>query len=367
MKSMQRQTLPFFLATVALLVLIGLIFIYSSSSIFALEKCSSAEYFVKKQLGGLVIGLAGLTFFTLIPIAALRKFSPFLFLASILLTCLTFVPYFTVRIHGSSRWLSLLGITFQPSELLKISFIVYLAHFLEKKKFNLSSLVHGYIPFLFIVGLTAGILLLQPDFGQAITLTTTAFLLFFVVHTNMRHIIYTLIPLIPMTALLIFLKPYRFQRILTFMDPWKDPQGAGFQIIQSLIAIGSGNTSGLGIAQSRQKFFYLPMQHTDFIFSIIAEETGFIGATAIVSLYAIFLYLGLRLAWHVKNTFNLLAILGFVLIISLQAIINIFVAIGLVPTKGIGLPFISYGNSAFIAHLCMIGIIIACVEQDSDN
>lgn len=362
MQATNRQTVTLFLGTVIFLIIIGLIFIYSSSSVFALEKYGSAQYFVKKQMIGLVLGFLGFCFFSAIPVKLLKKLSPFFFFGALLITCMTLVPKLTVKIHGSSRWVSLWLFTFQPSELLKITFVPYIAYFLEKKKFKLSSLTQGYFPFLLIVGITAGVLLLQPDFGQAVTMSTTALLMFFVLHTSVRHIMYTLIPLIPITGMLILLKPYRFKRILTFLDPWSDPQGAGFQIIQSLIAIGSGNITGVGIAQSRQKYFYLPMQHTDFIFSIIAEESGFIGASAIIGLYALFLYLGVRLAWHVKNMFCMLTILGFVILISLQALINLFVATGLVPTKGIGLPFISYGNSALVAHLCMIGIIVACAQ-----
>lgn len=359
-----QPILTIFLGVVAFLVIIGLIFIYSSSSVFALEKFGSAQYFVKKQLLGLLLGLGSFFIFSAIPVKYLQKLAPLFFFGALALTTLTLIPQLNVKIHGSSRWLALPFLTFQPSELLKVAFIPYIAYFLEKKKFKLSSFRQGYLPFLVIIGTTAGLLLAQPDFGQALTVSVTALLMFFIIHTNMRYMIYTLIPLIPLTGLLIVLKPYRFQRILTFLDPWKDPQGAGFQIIQSLIAIGSGNITGVGIAQSRQKFFYLPMQHTDFIFSIIAEETGFIGASIIIGLYMLFLYLGVQLAWHIRNIFCMLTIIGFVILISLQAIINIFVTTGLVPTKGIGLPFISYGNSALIAHLCMIGIIAACSRED---
>jgi len=360
----QQQTLALFLTISAFLIITGLIFIYSSSSVFALERLGSAQYFVKKQLIGILIGLLGFTFFRLLPLPSLRKLSPLFFIGSLVVTGLTLVPHFGVTIHGSGRWISLLGITFQPSELLKLTFIPYLAYFLEKKQFKLSSLFHGYIPFMCIIALTATILLAQPDFGQAVTLSITGFLMFFIFHTHIRHIAYTLIPLIPTIIFLIFLKPYRFQRILTFLDPWKDPQGSGFQIIQSLIAIGSGGLTGVGIAQSRQKFFYLPMQHTDFIFSIIAEETGFIGASAVICMYLWFLYLGFQLALNLKSTFGILTVLGFITLISLQSLINIFVTTGLMPTKGIGLPFISYGNSALIVNICMLGIITTCVLED---
>jgi len=359
-----RQAKTFFLLTVTALIISGFIFIYSSSSIFALEKCGSAQFFVKKHAIGFVLGMICFIICRFFPLPLLKKLSPLCFIGSLVLMGLTFVPGIAMTIHGSSRWISLAGVSFQPSELLKVSFVLYIAFFLDKKKFQLSSFVHGYLPFLIIIAIAAGVLLLQPDFGQAVTLSVTAFILFFIIHSSMHYLLYTIIPLIPLVGVLVFLTPYRFNRILTFLNPWKDPQGAGFQIIQSLIAIGSGGVTGVGIAQSRQKFFYLPMQHTDFIFSIIAEETGFIGAVVLILLFISFLYWGIRLAWYRVHTFAQLTILGFVSLISLQTLINLCVATGLMPTKGIGLPFVSYGNSALIGHLCMIGIILACVEQD---
>ncbi len=362
----QRQLFTAYLFLVGLLTTIGIVFIYSASSIFALERLGSAPYFMYKQLGGTAVGIVALVLLAQLPLRFFRAIAPWFFLGTLFLTSLTLIPNFMVKIHGSSRWLSLGFITFQPSELLKISFILYVAYFLEKKEFRLSSLIHGYLPFMLIVGITAGVLLAQPDFGQAVTLSITALALFFVIHPNLQHLLYTVAALIPVTVLLILMKPYRFQRVLTFLDPWKDPQGAGFQIIQSLIAIGSGHITGVGIAQSKQKFFYLPMQHTDFIFSIIAEETGFLGATTVIVLYGLLLYLGIKLAWRLKSTFALATVLGFAILIGLQAAINLMVATGLMPTKGIGLPFMSYGKSALIANFCMVGIMIACAKDDQE-
>ena len=361
----KNTNLTIFLTIIALLILIGMVFIYSSSSVFALEKFGSPHYFVKKQLMGLALGLCGLFFFMLIPLALIQRCAPLFFFSSLLLTALTLVPGFSTTIHGSHRWLNLGGFTFQPSELLKISLILYFAYFLAKKQYHLSSFTRTYLPFLCILGLTSCILLAQPDFGQTITLCTTALLLFFIAQCQTKHLLITLIPLIPITGLLIYLKPYRLKRILTFLNPWDDPQGAGFQIIQSLIAIGSGSIGGVGIAQSKQKFFYLPMQHTDFIFSIIAEETGFIGSSILIFLYMLLLYIGIRIAWSLNNVFCIFTVLGFVILTSLQTIINLFVVTGLMPTKGIGLPFVSYGNSALICGLCMVGIVINCVQEDS--
>jgi len=181
---------------------------------------------------------------------------------------------------------------------------------------------------------------------------------------HLKFLCATIIPVIPLTILLVFLKPYRLHRILTFLNPWEDRQGAGFQIIQSLIAIGSGKWLGVGIAQSKQKFFYLPMQHTDFIFSIIAEEVGFIGALFLILLYVLLFYTGFRIAWHIKDPFCQFTVLGFIILINLQAIINLCVTTGLLPTKGIGLPFVSYGNSSLMCMLAIVGIIINCAKNE---
>ena len=338
-----------FLFLVTLLTTIGFIFIYSSSSAYALERYNDALFYVKKQFLGLVLGIVGCIFFSVIPLPFLKKAAPFFFLCALLATAATLVPHIGVSIHGSHRWLSLMGFSFQPSELLKLFFIVYCAYFLDKKQFTLHSLVH-YTQLLCVIGITAGILLLQPDFGQMATLSLTAAILFFLAQVPLRYLAFTAIPVLPILGLLVFLKPYRFHRILIYQNPWKDPQGAGFQIIQSLIAIGSGGWTGLGIAGSKQKFFYLPMHHTDFIFAIIAEETGFVGVCALIVIYALFCFVGLKLAASMQDLFPFLCIAGIIILITLQTTINIGVACALLPTKGIGLPFISYGASS----LCRI-------------
>lgn len=353
-----------FLGICATLTMIGLIFIYSSSSVYALEKYGSHHYFLKKQCLGLLAGLVGLIICRAIPLWLLQKLVPFGFLAALVLTGLTLVPPFALTLNGSHRWLRLGGFVFQPSELLKMAFIAYVAYLIDKKQYRISLFVQGYLPLLMCLGATAAILLKQPDFGQTVTLSLTAFMLFFIAQCNMTHLVSTLGMLIPAGGILIFLKPYRLKRIMTFINPWDDPKGSGFQIIQSLIAIGSGKFSGVGIAHSKQKFFYLPMQCTDFIFSIIAEETGLLGSCFLMSLYIAFLYYGIKLAMQMANPFSFLTTLGFVLLTSLQTIINIFVATGLLPTKGLGLPFISYGNSALICNLCMLGLIINFMAQE---
>lgn len=365
MKNKATSTLTMFLVIIAILTMIGLVFIYSSSSVYALEKCGSAHYYIKKQIFGIIIGIIGLIVMSLVPLSFIKKLSPFIFLGALVLTALTLVPGIGSAINGSRRWLILAGFNFQPSELLKVATLVYLAAFIEKKEYRLSSFKHGYLPFLCILGSAIAVILPQPDFGQAVTLALSACIIFFIAQGSIKYLLYTALPGVLGASLLVLLKPYRFKRILIFLNPWADPQGAGFQIIQSLIAIGSGGWMGVGITNSKQKFFYLPMQHTDFIFAIIAEETGFIGTSALILLYVALLFVGCRLAWRMKSTFSKLVTLGFVVLINLQTIINIYVTTGMAPTKGIGLPFVSYGSSAILCNLLMTGIIINCVHEDS--
>ncbi len=355
--------LQFFLGIISILLIIGSLFIYSSSSVYALETFGSSTYFVKKHLFGLFVGLCTLFFACLLPTSFIKKVSPLLFLGATSITALTFFSSLSQHIHGSSRWLKLGRFTFQPSELLKVALILYLAYFLEKKSQQQTSIMHTYLPLIIIIGIPSIILLKQPDFGTTVTLFVATFMLLFIAQFQLKHLFLGAIALLPVGIFLIFLRPYRVQRILTFLNPWQDPKGSGFQVIQSLIAIGSGGFTGMGIGHSKQKFFYLPMQHTDFIFSIIAEETGFLGSVFVILLFILFAYFGMRIAWQLNNKFATYTTLGFVILISLQALINLAVATGLAPTKGLGLPFISYGNTALVCNLFMIGILIRMVYE----
>ncbi len=357
-----RTDIRFFVGIVIALTIIGLIFVYSASSVFAMETFGNTFYFVKRQLVGIALGIAGILALRMLSYTTIKSASPILFLCALVLTGLTLLPRFAYRVHGSSRWLRFLYITFQPSELLKIALILFLAYCIvhKTKKY---SLFYGYIPILAILLLPSIILLKQPDFGLTITLFLTTLALLFVAQFELKHLFFTLCSFVPVGMFLIWMQPYRLKRIITFFNPWHDPQGSGFQIIQSLIAIGSGGFWGVGIAQSKQKFFYLPMQHTDFIFSILAEETGFAGAFLIIILYLALLYFGIKIVQQLKDPFCQLVIIGYLILINLQAFINISVASGLLPTKGIGLPFISYGNTALVCNLWMIGIILCLARS----
>jgi cell division protein FtsW len=353
-----------FLIIIATLILIGCLFVYSASSVYALETFGTSLFFVKRQLYGLLVGLIALCVGRSIPMQLIKKTTIIFFILSLVLIGLTLLPSIARNIHGSSRWISFFKFSFQPSEIVKIALIFYLARFLEKKYLKRTISFFQRLIFCILIGSMCFLLLKQPDFGMTITLMLTTILLFFVAHTSLKHIIATFFTLSIGSLFLILFRSYRLQRILTFLDPWQDPKGSGFQIIQSLIAIGSGNWFGTGIAHSRQKFFYLPMQHTDFIFSIIAEETGFIGSLFLIILFVLFLYFGLRIAHQVNDPFGSLTIIGFIILITLQAIMNMTVVTGLAPTKGVGLPFISYGNTSLVCYLFMIGIIINIVHEN---
>lgn len=352
-----RRDLRALLAIAAVLTLLGLIFIYSSSSVYALERFGSPHYFLRKQLIYLIPSFIAFLCFAAVPIALFRRFAPFLFLGSLGLTVLTFVPSLGFKMHGSYRWLRIAGVSVQPSEVLKLFLIVYIGFFIERKRKYVASLLHSYLPFLIILGVTFFVLLKQPDFGSVVTLLVTSFILLFVADFKMMYLLVTIASAIPIGIVLIFSQTYRLNRILIFLNPWSDPRGRGFQIIQSLIAIGSGSIWGLGISNSKQKFFYLPMQHTDFIFPIIAEETGFVGASIIVLLFFLFSYFGIRVAMQMTSMFGLFTTLGFVVLISVQAVINLMVTTGLLPTKGLGLPFVSYGGTALLCVWAMMGLI----------
>jgi|SaaInlStandDraft_4_1057021.scaffolds.fasta_scaffold29391_2 cell division protein FtsW len=358
-----KRDARFILGIAFVLTLIGLVFIYSSSSVFALEKFGSSYYFLKKQVIFLIPSFAGFLMFVLIPLSFWKRFAPYCFLLALILTILTLIPSLGLKVHGSYRWLRIGGISVQPSEVLKLFLIIYLGFFLEKKQDRITSFVYGYLPFLIVLGITFIVLLKQPDFGSVVTLLSTTFILLFVAEFKTIHLLLTVAAVVPLGILLVLKKAYRLNRILIFLNPWSDARGRGFQIIQSLIAIGSGSLWGVGISYSKQKYFYLPMQHTDFIFSIIAEETGFIGSLVIISLYFLFCYFGLRVVLHLENTFARFTLLGFIVLISLQAVINLMVASGLLPTKGLGLPFISYGGTALVIFWCMIGFLVASVRE----
>ncbi|OGB85997.1 cell division protein FtsW [candidate division TM6 bacterium RIFCSPHIGHO2_12_FULL_38_8] len=358
-----KYNLSIFHAITCTFVILGIIFVYSSSSYYALETLGQPLYFVKKQLLGVLLGILAFVFARIMPLKFFKNISFFTLVGATILTALPLIEPLSHKMHGSHRWLNLHGFIFQPSELLKVALVIYLASLLSRKKIIATTTHKAATPLTIILLIIGVILLKQPDFGCLATLFCTTLIMLFVANLPLRYFIATICATAPVGFLLVYLQPYRWQRILTYLDPWQDPQGTGFQIIQSLIAIGSGGLCGTGIAQSQQKFSYLPMQHTDFIFAIMAEEIGFIGSLFFITLCILFLLVGCKLAWNLDNVFAIYLVQGIIILISLQFLINLFVSTGLAPTKGIGLPFISYGNTALVCNLFMIGLIDNAVRE----
>ena len=353
---LQNRLLFRFLFIPFLLNTIGLLFIYSASSIYALEKYGDALYFLKKQLISSGIGWLSCFFIFFIPFRYIFDYALVWWLISCSVTAGTLL--WAKPINGACRWFSIAGFSIQPSEFLTVATILYVATFLQRhvspqKPFFTPKL----IPFMGLLGVTSYVLVAQPDFGSTVTLITTAAALFFVVGISYQECLIIASLLIPLFTALIFSKKYRLIRLMTFLDPWSDPRGRGFQIIQSLLAIGSGKLFGLGLGMSRQKFFYLPMQHTDFIFSIIAEEIGFVGIGFLLVFYVLFFYYGFSLAQHASLPQASLFIMGAVLFVTIKTVLNCLVCTGMVPTKGLALPFISYGGSALIAQWFIVGLV----------
>jgi cell division protein FtsW len=322
-------------------------------------------FFVKRQLIGITLGIIAAIIGYIIPLSFIKETSFFSLLFATTLSALPLIGSLSHKMHGSSRWLNIKGFMFQPSELLKVALVIYLASLLSRKKIIEGTTRQTALPLLIILAVIGGILLKQPDFGCFATLFATTLIMLFIANLPVRYFVGTIAVATPLAFLLIYLQPYRWQRIITYLNPWQDPQGTGFQIIQSLIAIGSGGLWGTGIAQSQQKYFYLPMQHTDFIFAIMAEEIGFIGSLFFITLCVMFLWYGFQLSWNLTKSFSILLVQAIIVLISLQFIINLMVSTGLAPTKGIGLPFISYGNTALVCNMFMIGLISNAVQSET--
>jgi len=278
-------------------------------------------------------------------------------IAALVVTYATHIPGLAHTVHGAHRWIRIGSITAQPGEILKICTLWYLSYMIDKKRFTMYDIYHTCIPMVCIIGLACFALLIQPDFGQAVTLGVTCGTMLYLFGMPLSYLCSIGILSIIAVIALIMHAPYRLYRIMSFLNPWDDPHGRGFQVIQSLIAIGSGGWTGQGITYSQQKYFYLPMHHTDFIYAIIAEETGFIGACCVIAIYAIFLCSGYALSRHFTARIAESFTCGYTTLVTIQALANISVTLGILPPKGLGLPFISYGVSTLIAHGIACGII----------
>jgi len=345
--------------TVIVLVIIGLIAVYSSTSVLASVKAKYADrggmIYLQKQLFTLIIGSLLMVVFMFLSTEKLKKLVFPMLIISFIMLFLVFSPL-GVSAGGARRWLRLWPSVFQPSELVKLAMVFFLAWYMSRSDYDRESFKQFIIP-IGLLGIFQVIFLKQPDFGAAMTLGIITLSMLFIGGVSLRFL--GIISLVAIPVIIYLAKePYRWKRIVSFLDPWSDPQGSGFQLVQSLIALGSGGLIGQGLGEGKQKLAFLPEIHTDFIFAHIGEEMGFIGVSVVVILFFLICMRGLSIARKQSEPFYYFLASGITIMISIQALINFAVVTGLAPTKGLPLPFISYGGSSLVVNLIAVGILL---------
>ncbi|MCL4503733.1 MAG: putative lipid II flippase FtsW [Deltaproteobacteria bacterium] len=345
------------------LMLLGLGIIFSASNIMAQTNYGDPFYFIKRQGMYAILGLGALLAGRKIDYHKYQRLVyPGLFISLICLI-LVFIPGIGSKVRGAARWIRLGPLTLQPSEFAKIAVVMFLAYSFSHKQGKMKHFSIGFLPHMLVTGLFIGLIGIETDFGTALTLTAIVLTMLFVAGINLLHLGVSLGGVILLAIAAVLKDPKKFDRILSFRDPWKYGDSVGYQLKQSLLAIGSGNLLGLGLGQSRAKLFYLPDSHTDFILSIFSEETGFVGFLLVLGLFAILVARGLRLSLKAPDIFGSYLALGLTLIIGLPAAINMGVVSGILPTKGLSLPFLSYGGSSMIASMLAVGILLNISSQ----
>jgi cell division protein FtsW len=337
----------------------GILIIFSVSAPVAQDKLNDSFYFVKKQSMWLFIALALQIFVMKLGYSKLYKFAPVLFKIGLLFLIIVLIPMFSTEIGGARRWIRICGIGFQPSEFMKIISIIFMARFLSDIKDDIKTFKQGFLkPFipllLIVVCILAG-----RDLGTSMIIACVTVAMFFVAGVKFRYLVGLVLSAVPFIGLAIYKYPFRMKRITAFLNPWSDPLNTSYQIIQSMVAITSGGLWGKGFGKGIQKYYYLPEAHTDFIFSIYAEETGLIGCIFLISLFVFLLFLCARITLRAKDYFGYLLGFGLTFLIAIQCIINIGVVTSILPTKGTPLPFISFGGSSLVVNMVAVGILIS--------
>ena len=351
-------------AAAMLIVVIGVAMIYSASAIISAQKAETDNpyYFITRQCLWLLVG--GVLMLTLMHVDMTRLRDPRLIGAGMMVVVgLLVVVLFHPTINGTHRWIVLSHMQLQPSEIAKPVLVLFLAAVLSRREDRINEFTSTLFPLGLAIAAVAGLILIEPDFGTAMTLVVVAAMMIFAAGVAWSRVAVFALMLIPAAGMIAFSAAYRRDRLFTFLNPEADPRGKGFQAMQSLIAIGTGGLKGLGIGNGRQKLFFLPEPHTDFIFSIIGEELGFIGAFLLIALFAFVMWRGFRIARFSQERFDHYAALGFTLMIGVQALINISVALCLLPTKGLPLPLVSYGGSSLVTSMIAVGMLLNLSQQ----
>jgi cell division protein FtsW len=355
------QTL--FVATL-LLVCLSLVMVYSASAVIAMERYNQPYLFLIKQLMWATLGLALLWLVMGLDYRIYREPVFIWSCIGLIVLCLMAVML-SPPVNNARRWFSVGGLGIQPSEPAKLAAIFFIADMLDKRSSRINEWQYGLLPIGIVVGGLAGLILIEPDFGTAATLALIAAVMVFAAGLHYRFVVGFFLTAVPLAGFAIWISDYRLRRFISFLNPWKDPLGDGFQIIQSFIAVGTGGISGKHLMNGVQKLFYLPEPHTDFIFSVISEEFGLIGATALVGCFCVIAWRGLRVALRAPDGFGAFLALGLTTMIALQAFVNISVVIGLLPTKGIPLPLVSAGGSSLLTNLLGMGVLLNVSQHAS--
>jgi cell division protein FtsW len=347
------------------LLVVSVVMVYSSSSVVALTSYDDAAFFMKRQLMWAVAGLAAMALTMRMDhrFFADQRVVVMLLVVSLALLLIVFIPGIGREVNGSRRWLRIGVLSFQPSELAKFALVVYMSYFIAKKGDRIRDFVNGLVPAYVVTAVFLLAAIRQPDFGAALTFAAIACILLFAGGANVLHLAGTAAAALPFVYFAVAHKAYRLRRVVAFLDPWADPHGSGHQIIQSFLAFGSGGVFGRGLGEGRQKLLFLPERHSDFIYAVIGEELGLIGALFVLALFLLILWRGTRIAFMSGDLFTRLLALGITLLICLQGMVNMAVVTGLLPTKGIALPLVSYGGSSLVVALAALGVLLSISRE----
>ena len=344
------------LFSVILLSVIGTVFIYSASRYSALSTYNDSLYFVKKQIIGILLGIAAMVFTSFYNYNRLKKFTIPVSIIAVVLLCLVFVPGIGVENYGAKRWIGFGGFTLQPSEIAKFALILFTASYVSSNPDKIKTFV-GILPVLVFGGIICLLIILEPNMSITICTVLLMFGLLFAAGMKIKHFAFLIIPAFLGGVALIFLEPYRINRLLAFIDPWSNPKGEGYQLLQSLYALGSGGWFGIGLFNSRQKYAFLPFAESDFILSVIGEEIGFVGIIFFFALLIFIIVKGIMIASKAENVFGFMLATGITLIFGIQVIINALVVTGSIPPTGLPLPLVSSGNTSIIIFMAEMGVL----------
>ena len=347
---------------VIFLSVFGCIMVYSASMYSAQKNFNSSTFFLIKQIVGVALGVCGLVFFSFFDYKKLKMFCKPLLLVSIILLVLVFIPGIGVENYGAKRWIGLFGITIQPSEIAKFAFVLFASVYLSKHKTNIKRF-SKLLPVIFVGGIFCLLIITEPNMSITMCLGLVMIIMLLVGGISIKHFLLISIPLVILVPVLILLEPYRISRLMAFLNPWANPKGEGFQLIESLYSLGSGGLFGVGLFSSRQKYLYLPFAESDFVFAIIGEELGFFGSCLVVLTFLTLIYFIVKIAISAKDRFATLLCIGIASVIAVQVILNIAVVTGSIPPTGLPLPFISAGSTSLLVFMSAIGVVLNVDRQ----